>query len=167
MGSLFAVDIRASPAYGDDDAGAAADATAAASAGSAAAAVDAVAVDDMCMDIGIGTAATGIGTDIGDWTGVFGVVLPGPAVPYRWDDMYHQKPGLAVCLYVVFNHSFVIRIVHNSLRPARQSKTLVSSSRLPPLRLNPPYGFYGSRAVFSRTEFSAGFIAARSNAQRK
>jgi hypothetical protein len=121
VGSLFAVDdddVRTSPAYGDD-AGAAADATAAASAGSATA-VDAVAVDDTC--IGIGTAATGTGIDIGDWAGVFGVALPGPAVPYRWDDMYHQKPGLAVCLYVVFNHSFVIRIVHNSLRPARQSK---------------------------------------------
>lgn len=56
--------------------------------------------------IGIGTAATGTGIDIGDWVDVFVAVLPGPVVPYRWDDMYHQKPELAVCLYVVFNHSF-------------------------------------------------------------
>lgn len=102
VGSLFA-----------DDAVAAADATAVASddAAAAAAAVAVVAVapaagTDTGTDIGIGTAATGTGIDIGDWAGVFGAVLPGPAVPYRWDDMYHQKPGLAVCLYVVFNHSF-------------------------------------------------------------
>lgn len=103
-GSLFA-----------DDAVTAADATAVASVDAAAAAVAVAPVavapaagtdTDTGTGIGIGTAATGTGTDIGDWVDVFGAVLPGPAVPYRWDDMYHQKPGLAVCLYVVFNHSF-------------------------------------------------------------
>lgn len=64
-----------------------------------AAAAAAAAVADIDMDIGIGTA-TGTDIDIGDWTGVFGAALPGPEVPYRWDDMYHQKPGLAVCLHV-------------------------------------------------------------------
>lgn len=120
-GSLFA-----------DDAVAAADATAVANddAAAAAAAVAVVAVGVVApaadtdtgtgTDIGIGTAATGTGIDIGDWVGVFGVVLPGPAVPYRWDDMYHQKPGLAVCLYVVFNHSF--RHSHRHIiRDGRQS----------------------------------------------
>jgi len=101
-GSLFA-----------DDAVAAADATAVASddAAAAAAAVAVVVVAvapaagiDTDTGTDIGTAATGTGIDIGDWVGVFGAALPGPAVPYRWDDMYHQKPGLAVCLYVVFNH---------------------------------------------------------------
>lgn len=124
-------DRASSPANVDaDDDGAAVDATAvandAAAVAAAAAAVvvaadvaaAAVAADvavapvaaaaadtDTGMDIGIGTAATGIGIDIGDWAGVFGAAaLPGPAVPYRWDDMYHQKPGLAVCLHVVSNH---------------------------------------------------------------
>jgi len=97
-----------------DDAVAAADATTVANddAAAAAAAVAVVVVvapadgtdTGTGMGIGIGTAATGTGIDIGDWVGVFGAALPGPVVPYRWDDMYHQKPGLAVCLYVVFNH---------------------------------------------------------------
>lgn len=100
---------RASLAHADDDdvgdGGTAGDATAVASDGAvvveAAATAAAAAGIDTGTGIDIGTAATGTGIDIGDWTGVFGVALPGPAVPYRWDDMYHQKPGLAVCLYVV------------------------------------------------------------------
>lgn len=103
--SLFAADDddddgRASP-VGDDERAADADATATSDCreGSTTTTVDVaavvVAVADIDTGMGIGT-----GIDIGDWAGVFGAVLPGPAVPYRWDDMYHQKPGLAVCLYV-------------------------------------------------------------------
>lgn len=171
-GSLFA--DRASLARGDDDddgadddaddGGTAADATAVASAGAAVAvAVAAAAVaagTDTGTGIGIGTAATGTGTDIGDWTGgVFGAALPGPAVPYRWDDMYHQKPGLAVCLYVGgLNHSFS-SFVSSQLRcGCVASGERLSFSRLPPLRLDPPslhvfYGFSLSiRGVLSRPD---------------
>lgn len=111
----FRVLAVAGSLFADDDAVTAADATAVANVDAAAAAVAVAPVavapaadtgNDTGTGIGIGTAATGTGTDIGDWLGVFEAVLPGPAVPYRWDDMYHQKPGLAVCLYVVFNHSF-------------------------------------------------------------
>lgn len=92
---------------------AAADATTVASDDAAAAAAAVAVVDAVAPADGTDTG-TGIG--IGDWIGVFGAALPGPAVPYRWDDMYHQKPGLAVCLYVVFNHfvssfAFVIQFV--------------------------------------------------------
>lgn len=127
--STFVDDDRAFPAHDeDDDEETAEDATAVASVAGAAAAAAGVGTD-MGIGIGIGTAATGTGIDIGDWTGVFGVALPGAAVPYRWDDMYHQNPGLAVCLHVVFNHSFIILSYrHYSLRSTRQSKTLFLSS---------------------------------------
>lgn len=125
-------DRASSPAHDDDDDGAAVavDATAVASGAAAAAAAAAVAVGtDTGMDIGIGTAATGTGIDIGDWVGVFGVAgLPGPAVPYRWDDMYHQKPGLAVCLHVVFNHFVLSFIRYRSCCGQRGGATL---SRFP------------------------------------
>lgn len=138
-------DRASSPAHDcdDDEAAVAVDATAVAS-GAAAAAVAAAVVaavgTDTGMDIGIGTAATGTGIDIGDWVGVFGAAgLPGPAVPYRWDDMYHQKPGLAVCLHVVFNH-FVPSFIHYRSCCGRRGGAILSfSSRLPPLRLDPPY----------------------------
>lgn len=136
-------DRVSSPAHDDDDDGAAVavDATAVAS-GAAAVAVAAAAGIDTGMDIGIGTAATGTGIDIGDWAGVFGAAgLPGPAVPYRWDDMYHQKPGLAVCLHVVFNHFVLSFVRHCSCCGQRDGAILSSSSRLPPLRLDPPYLF--------------------------
>lgn len=152
-------DRESSPAHDDDDDGAAVavDATAVASgATAAAAAVVAAAADtdmDTCLDIGIGTAATGIGIDIGDWAGVFGAAaLPGPAVPYRWDDMYHQKPGLAVCLHVVFNH-FVYRhsfVSSLTLRPEQLS--LSSSSCLLLLRLDPPCIYIS--LSFSLSEYS-------------
>lgn len=80
-GSLFA-----------DDAVAAAVATAVANDDAAAAAAAAAAVAVVAVVV------PAPGFDIGGWVGVFGAALPGPAVPYRWDDMYHQKPGLAVCL---------------------------------------------------------------------
>lgn len=123
-------DRASSPAHDDDDDGAAVavDATAVASGAAdvavAAAVVAAVGIDTG-MDIGIGTAATGTGIDIGDWAGVFGAAgLPGPAVPYRWDDMYHQKPGLAVCLHVVFNHFVPSFVRHCSYCGQRDGATL-------------------------------------------
>jgi len=132
-------DRASSPAHDDDDDGAAVavDATAVASGAAAddAAAVAAAAVVaavgiDTGMDIGIGTAATGTGIDIGDWAGVFGAAgLPGPAVPYRWDDMYHQKPGLAVCLHVVFNHFHFYRHSFVTIRDAAGATEQLS--RLP------------------------------------
>lgn len=104
MDSPLNADDRASPDVDDEVADEGATAASGCRVGStmiavAAAAVDVAAGIDMGMDIGIGTA-TGTGIDIGDWVGVFGAALPGPVVPYRWDDMYHQKPGLAVCLHV-------------------------------------------------------------------
>lgn len=60
----------------------------------------------MIVAVGIDTGLD-IGIGIGDWADVFEVVLLGLAVPYRWDDMYHQKPGFAVCLYVC-SMSFII-----------------------------------------------------------
>lgn len=73
-----------------DDAVAAAVATAVANDDAAAAAAAAA--------VAVVVAVVVPAPDIGGWVGVFGAALPGPAVPYRWDDMYHQKPGLAVCL---------------------------------------------------------------------
>lgn len=97
---------------------AAAEVAAAVAADVAAAVADIAAVavgTDTGTGIGIGTAATGTGIGMGDWAGVFGAAaLPGPAVPYRWDDMYHQKPGLAVCLHVVSNHFVPSFIRHRS-----------------------------------------------------
>lgn len=56
---------------------------------------------DTGIDIGIGIGI-GIGIDIGigDGPGVFEAGPVGLPVPCRWDDMYHQKPGFAVCLRV-------------------------------------------------------------------
>lgn len=167
-----------------DDAVAAVDATAVASDDAAAAAVAVAVVAPVAgtdtgtdMGIGIGTAATGTGIDIGDWVGVFGVALPGPAVPYRWDDMYHQKPGLAVCLYVVFNHSFRHFASSYNFVGGRRGRAQLSSSRLPPLRLDPPYlsmVFYPSSVTLisevysSRADRRRGPIAAREiRAQKK
>lgn len=138
----------------------------------AAAAVAAAAVADIAAaavavgtDIGIETAATGTGIGMGDWAGVFGAAaLPGPAVPYRWDDMYHQKPGLAVCLHVVSNHFVPSFIRHRSSLFMRLGAA-EQLSRLPPLRLDPPYislslslsfflflSEYSIFCIFSRTD---------------
>lgn len=122
------VAARASP-VDDDDRAADGDATATSDCREGSTTIVDVAADvvavvvaaDIDMDIGIGTA-TGTGIDIGDWAGVFGAALPGPAVPYRWDDMYHQKPGLAVCLHVQY-------VVHSSHVTTRlQPATLFLSS---------------------------------------
>lgn len=57
----------------------------------------------MGMGIGIGIDIgidIGIGIGTGGGPGVFVAEPAGLPAPCKWDDMYHQKPGFAVCLRV-------------------------------------------------------------------